>query len=156
MRPRDSQRSKVYAAETRAIGSKVEFETVAECQEFVDKVTRSRWWKSCCHPNRVGATVLVEDGRARRSAAASYSRWAIYLPHYYRERATILHQLAHLLNRRRGAVHGPEFCALLLELVKRFMGPEDAAKLKAEFKRTKVKHRRPYKKADADQIVQHL
>lgn len=41
--PRDSQRSKLYKAEDGASKGE-QFETVAECQAYVDHITASAWW----------------------------------------------------------------------------------------------------------------
>lgn len=74
-RPRDSQRSKLYKAEDCAPKGE-QFETVAECQAYVDRITASAWW--CTYqvpwiekdPPRSSAIYGIEPGE--RSPAQRY------------------------------------------------------------------------------------
>jgi putative metallohydrolase (TIGR04338 family) len=140
---RDSQRSRVYKAEGRFWSQHEcgkEQMSLDECVAYVEKITRTAWWKKRANRHRVRSLPKVKDGRGRRSAAASRPFWTIWLPRAYRDKATILHELAHLLVKPTDQPpHGREFCAIYLELVKRFIGPEAAKGLKAEFKNGRAK-----------------
>jgi putative metallohydrolase (TIGR04338 family) len=71
----------------------------------------------------------IRDGRGRRTAAAaSYmSSGVLWMPRMYRSVPILLHELAHLLVPRSFVAHGPEFCRMLIRLVERYMGQEEAA-----------------------------
>jgi len=147
-RPRDSQRSRLYSAE-RVLSNRdehgqpcgsVDWTTVAEVQAFVDRVTRSRWWKS---RSRVGK-IVVKDGRGGMSARAYRSRGqsVIAIPRWARTRRVVLHELSHHLTPWTAAAHGNLFAANLVDLVRRWMGPDEAEALKESFRQAKVRHRR--------------
>jgi putative metallohydrolase (TIGR04338 family) len=135
-RARDSQRSKLYTAET-VLHGKPDFKTVQECQAFVDEVMASRYVKA-----RWKQYIRVEPGYGQTNATADPTGGVIKLPLWSRQRAVILHEMAHCLNdqRRAYAWHGPEFAGLLLTLVHHVMGAESATKLRESFRVNRVRY----------------
>lgn len=135
-RARDSQRSRLYKAE-KVLHTPPQFETVQQCQDFVNEVMASRWaaarWK-----NRIE----VRPGYGHRSATADPVSQIIQLPVWARHHAVILHEMAHCLNTgsRTYAWHGPEFAGLFLSLVHHVMGAESASKLRESFKANRVRY----------------
>lgn len=140
VRPRDSQRKKVYRAEsewTRLLRLGGQFEQlkmpdIPSIQVWVDNILRSYQWKT--HFSKIGYydEVKVKDGRGRRSACGRM--YSISLPVWARDRGVILHELAHSAMARkhpRAATHGPEFCKIFLMLVKRWLGDDAKRELKA-------------------------
>ena len=115
-RPRDSQRSKLYEAE-RAVTWEGErkFETVAEIQRYVDRLTSQMWWIKRW-PRITAGTVLtwdgfedrpaivVHDGRGRRRAGASNRM--ITMPKWSRVEHIVLHEVAHIVTVGNKASHG--------------------------------------------------
>lgn len=136
VRSRDNQRSKLYKAE-RVLHTPPQFETVQQCQDFVNEVMASRWvaarWK-----NRIE----VRPGYGHRSATADPTSQIIQLPVWARHHAVILHEMAHCLNTgsRAYAWHGPEFAGLFLSLVHHVMGADAATKLRESFKANRVRY----------------
>lgn len=149
-RARDNQRQRVYNADLHG-GQRME--TVGEIQEYVDRITRSRWWKSQLKKNASmhrrfsnGKTIKVKDGRGRSSACGDSWTCSISMPRWSRTEGVILHEVAHVLTdyiygREGVAAHGPEFAKTYAALVKRWMGREAWEKLKANYKKHKVKYR---------------
>lgn len=150
MRIRDSQRSKVYAAEqewrawfrdnypqhwiSNDMGSSI---------KFVDKVLASKWFQSLADKlDRRMVTVEVLDGRGRRSAASYSWRNAITVPTNMRNKPVLLHELTHqLLRRHKVAAHGPEFAALMLRMVQHFLGKDAASYLRQNYRKHRVRTR---------------
>jgi hypothetical protein len=130
MRPRDTQRSRVYEAD-RAIATWTQEISNNELQAFVDnaldkRAIRARW----------GARkVYVELGRG--GAHANYNR--ISLGVQTRNPHIICHELAHSLTSNKYAAHGPEYCGVYLFIANVIIGPEFAKQLRAAFKAKKVK-----------------
>ena len=103
-KPRDTQRRKVYTAENRVDKGR-KLETVPEMQGYVDQMLRSRWWKMK-FPNVTH--VLVQDGRARKTAGAVFSLRdpAIKMPRWSRRELFVLHEIAHIARPAGTAAHG--------------------------------------------------
>ncbi len=118
-----------------------EFRTVAECEKFVRKVTRSKLWRERAPWYAQGDRVKVRDGRGRRSACANSDDVSIALPRWARSKPVILHELAHLAVPDHVAAHGEEFAAAFVVLVREFMGVEDARRLITAFKDLRVRYR---------------
>jgi putative metallohydrolase (TIGR04338 family) len=147
---RDSQRSKVYAAEAqvaRVIDARLEFPTVrlfgsevvvpddlkfgdvASVQRYVDSVlglnwVQARWPAAAARPVSV---------RARRGAGKAHYELAtatIALPPFERggrwglRELVVLHELAHHLDDGARPPHGPQFPAAVLMLVSELIGAE--------------------------------
>jgi len=124
MKPRDTQRSKVYAAEKVLFGSSKKFESVKDVEKYLRRIFDTVWFKKTFPHKR---KFQVKDGRGR-SGPSGAPRGAdgvtMSLPKWSRFESMILHELAHGLTPREYAWHGPEFCAVFLRLVDRFMGAE--------------------------------
>jgi len=130
MRPRDTQRSRVYEAD-RAIATWAQEISNNELQAFVDKALDKRAIRA-----RWGARkVYVELGRG--GAHGNYNR--ISLGVQTRNPHIICHELAHSLTSNKYAAHGPEYCGVYLFIANVIIGPEFAKQLRAAFKAQKVK-----------------
>jgi|GEM_PF-2416170 len=129
-RPRDSQRSKIYASE-KGLRRGQRFADMRECQKYVDLVVFSPWWQE-----RFGsrARVQARDGRGRRHAGAFDHKRAITLPRWSRSELIILHELAHIATPLQFGAHGPEFARNYLELVRSFMGERAGARLENAYR----------------------
>jgi predicted nucleic acid-binding Zn ribbon protein len=103
---RDSQRQKVYDAEHIAFCGGIDkehppadYKTVAECQEFVDRVTASDTWRALGF-SHLGMferyPITVRDGRGRGRGGANAFGNTIKLPKWTRMDYYILHELAHI------------------------------------------------------------
>jgi putative metallohydrolase (TIGR04338 family) len=153
-RQRDTQRQRVYDAETAAFGRDSEEMTLAECQAFVDKCLSSAWLRK--RFPRAAEPVEVRDGRSRRRAG--YGPGAMYLvlgsprivtrpniitmPRWTRSKWQLLHELAHHLSRHEPA-HGWQFAECYLYLVRVFLGRGREEMLKEQFKAHRVRFREP-------------
>lgn len=142
-RARDSQRSKVYAAEWHfCFSHSRKLTEMTDLQARVTQITASKWWRSRI---KGWSRVKVKDGRGRRSACAWSWDFSIAIPRSSRTEGVLLHELAHLLtdhrHGRRIAAHGREFCMEYLALVRRFMGKHAHDELRAAFKAGGVKYR---------------
>jgi putative metallohydrolase (TIGR04338 family) len=142
MRPRDSQRAKLYEAE-RALPTGQRYTTVAECQAFIDSVL-DRKLVQRHYPNaNTTWRVEVRDGRGHTHATGNAYTGIIQAPTWARTQRVLLHELAHVLTPVDSAHHGWEFAACLAFLARQVMGIENEAKLLAAFKANKVRYRKP-------------
>lgn len=126
------QKSRLYAAETQSgLKGREEF-TLKQCEQYVNKI----WKRKYVQELRSGsyARVGVTDGRRRRSACASYRLGVptVTLPKWARHEYVMLHELAHLIAGLSNE-HNPKFATVLLKLVRRELGKEQAEKLLAAF-----------------------
>lgn len=140
---RDYQRSRVYLAERAAFHEKgmlPEYKTVEQVQAFTDRVTASKLWRTH-RPFSQGCWVDVVDGRGSRKARA-LTPHAIAMPKWSRRRWVILHELAHCLAPW-SEQHSWRFCQMYIALVSRFLGRAAAARLRAEFRRHRVRYTQP-------------
>lgn len=160
-RSRDSQMSKLYAAERKHSlwSEESQYDSISHVQVWVDSICKSRWFKNryphyalsqsrqTIFLNASERGIKVLDGRGRRKACGS-NRGYIKLPVWSRSDLVILHEIAHVVTRREGyhgplpAFHGREFCANYLSLVRRFLGKEAGDELKEHFKKGRVKYTR--------------
>lgn len=154
-RPRDTQRSKVYAAEgvvakfrsphadrllttTKVYGDfgKADRVMISAAQAYVDDLLAQRWFQSRWGQRR------IEVGSKSYGRAVGYSGGPIFLPPWARTEHTILHEVAHTLLTSRHAAHGPEFAATFLTLVEHRCGVEAAKALRESFAEHRVKYRK--------------
>lgn len=147
-RPRDSQRSRLYAAERAAFGHAIDLFSITEVERYVERVWSMKRVQGA-FPN-LGFLPRVDDGRGRRSACASDR--AISVPRALRMRWVIVHELAHIIagrefGRRNIAWHGWQFAQTYLRLARLVLGVEAETALKAQFKARRVKHKAPRSKA---------
>lgn len=142
-RPRDTQRSKLYAAERAAFGDAFTADPMDfdRAVAFVRQVWRSPWTRRKWPFVTYNAPPYVADGRGTLYARGSLGR--LNLPRWSRTKPVILHELAHALtwHRRDIAAHGREFAAVLLELVQHWLGVAAAKKLRAAFRAGRVRYR---------------
>ena len=144
MRPRDSQKSKVYKAENAAFPTGSDSNSNPdlfywEC--YCRKIVRSAWFRKRW-PNCI--VVSLKDGRGRKNASATSrgSGGTLKLPLWARVESVVLHELAHVITPKICASHGREFCRNLLELIGHYMGADASRKLKKEFDNRNVKWRK--------------
>lgn len=153
---RDSQRSKVYAAEKAAFKDfdNERFETVKDIERFVRHVWSSKRVQSEWPQAVDGKSNLpdVSDGRGRRKPCAVGS-FEIRIPRHGRVDWILVHELAHIIHsrrtawRREEASHGWQYCAIYLRLTLFILGREKHDALKASFKAHRVKYKEPVKRA---------
>lgn len=165
---RDSQKYRLYNAESEVSWGK-RFRTVDEAQQYLERCCEHRWLLEkyrCEQLVKIGAPRLVAVPQRRRWATARASSWEIRIParaQWALDQLCLLHELAHLLVRGMlrtpgdspdmGPAHGRGYCRLYLDLVRHYMGPEQARQLRAAFRRNGVKwHRlRPRLVVSADE-----
>jgi len=131
---RDNQRSKVYAAES-ASGLMVNRQTIpnAELQGWVDavldrRVIRSRW----------GARSVEVRLTGGYGGARAYGTRKITASPSARNEYVMLHEIAHILTPQDEG-HGPQFCGVLLFLVRNVMGAEAHKSLLTAMRQHRVK-----------------
>lgn len=145
---RDTQRAKLYEAErvafgedfTRVIGDG----SMEAVEEFVRRVESSQTWinllaNSGRTPIKGG--LRLRDGRRNRSASAN--AFELTLPRWSRTAPIVLHEMAHAATP--GGGHNWPFAAAYLILVGRFVSAEARDKLKAQFRKDKVRFAPPRK-----------
>ena len=145
MRPRDMQRSKLYAAENRwrALIGDAHFRDRMGYLVFVEKIERDLWFR-----RKYGARAFtVKDGRGTTRATA-WGTKTLSLPKWARTPGVILHEVAHCVtntehDRSEVASHGWEFAAIFLDLVRHFLGVENHDKLRQCFREGRVRYKRP-------------
>jgi hypothetical protein len=122
-RPRDNQRSRVYAWERsflRSVGKRIddaEFDTIEECDAWLKPIWRAE-------RGRVGLAKQLRPSVERphwgQQSALAHSDHRITLPRWARSRWVILHEAAHRLTPRDEA-HGPRFVGVLMGLAARHL-----------------------------------
>lgn len=141
-KPRDSQRSRVYAADYALHETAPRLETIADINAFVAQVL-SKATIQRRYGDHLKGTITVHDGRGRRAACGG--RDYIKMPAWSRSQALVLHEVAHVIVERRYgdrvAAHGREFCAIYLDLVRFGMGVQAHDALKGFFQANRVRFR---------------
>ena len=127
-RPRDNQRSRVYAWERTIKGyhARPDFKTLEECQSFLAPIWRAergRYGRA-----RVACPSIERPSWGQRRALAHTSH-RITLPLWARHPTIILHEATHLLTPLNEA-HGPRFVGVMIGLFARHLG-YDASELMA-------------------------
>lgn len=154
-RPRDTQRSKLYAAERVAFPRSADEGRLSleECQAYVDRVVGSASWKGQFEERRspfgvdTYARVTVKDGRGS-GAARCISYFEISVPTDMRREWILLHELAHVATQRlygwnEVPWHGWEYATVYLGLVRRWLGADAHDRLRAAFRAGKVRYNAP-------------
>lgn len=143
MMPRDSQRSKVYAAEsaTHEWRTSLTAMPIEECDAFARKVLRDAIVQRPFPLAKSMSTslIVVKSGRRGGWYTPSSFNWntgyttrpTISLGVAARSEWAIIHEIAHAITGLDYAWHGPEWVQCYLFLVKRFLGVETHDKLKA-------------------------
>lgn len=143
-RSRDTQKSRLYAAENAAFPAKFgPAMSWDEARAYIDGVFRSHWMRTR-YPGAAQRwrlnLIRLSDGRSRTSAGANASY--IALPRWSRTPIVILHEIGHVIAPPR-AWHGHEYAAIYLKLVSQFLGRASHDRLRAEFKRHRVRYAPP-------------
>lgn len=144
--PGDPQRELVYRCEDRALAGTRRFTRFAHVEQFVQEVVTDPWliddlpqrW-SVLPPIDV---VLARRSRSATASLAEASRAVIYLRDGHWTVAVVLHELAHLAARD-PEPHGPVFCGVLCDLVRRHACFHAWADLRAELDRAGVRVAEP-------------
>jgi putative metallohydrolase (TIGR04338 family) len=138
--PRDSQRSRVYRAETPVGGGRLPH--LDQCAAFVDEVVGSFWWAARFPEHGLAEVPRLRPGQGARQAfyREDPGRPTITLPRRYRTTGVVLHELAHwaLKNAHDLPVHGRTFTRLLLDATAEFGGAGRAERLAAGYAEHKV------------------
>jgi putative metallohydrolase (TIGR04338 family) len=145
--PRDSQRSRVYAAETamnwrghgRLVSKKLR--SLDDAAHFVTEVVTSDWFAARA-PQVSLVRLVAGDPKSRRATCISRigkvpgtTNSRIRLPPWARTRPVILHELSHavVFSATPPSAHGPEFCRAELDLITAFLGSSVADALHEQF-----------------------
>lgn len=150
-RARDSQRSRLYAAEWECFGwPKMEFKSMDELTAYLWKVLSNRHVQN----KYKIARQLVDGVIPLKISNGSWARraWArtedgfmwVSFPRSSRTKHVVLHEIAHLITPADASPHGREFCQVYLHLVKLFFGKETQDKFKAGMKKHKCKYSKPH------------
>ena len=143
-RSRDSERNKVYLAESKAeekFTSNYRMHSIEDVQALVDRIQESESFASHNGSSRYCSRPIKAVGtRSNRYAGEAYYYGRI-LKISTTELCgammlyTVIHEMAHMAGNQH---HGRTFRNCLLDLVKEFMNDEDHDILKAEFKKSKL------------------
>jgi putative metallohydrolase (TIGR04338 family) len=138
--PRDSQRIRVYRAETPLAGRR--FQELDRCRAYCEEVVGSFWWLDRFPELGLADIPILRDGRGARQAfyREDPGHPTITLPRRYRTSGVILHELAHWIMRRDVDLpnHGRTFTRLLLDLTGEFVGPAARDRLADAYTEHKV------------------
>jgi len=143
--PRDTQRSRLYRAETPVAGRR--FETLADCMRFADSVVGTLWWEARFPERGLGGIPRLRPGQGARQAfyRVDPDGPTITLPRRYRTSGVLLHELAHwaLDDDADLPNHGRTFARLLLDATAEFGGVARADALLASYREHRVHVGRP-------------
>ncbi len=136
----------MYLCEDQALGEVRRLARFAEVERFVEEVVTDTWWVDDL-PRRWSVLPPLEVVLARRSRSATASlaeagRPVIHLRDGHWTAAVVLHELAHLAARD-PEPHGPVFCGVLCDLVRRHAGFHAWVDLRAQFERAGVRVAEP-------------
>jgi hypothetical protein len=120
-RPRDTQRSKVYAWDQKIYPKNPKMLTLIECQQLVDEL---------CGIYSVKAST-VTDGRSRTRGCWSPRNNQIRMPRWTRHTNYMIHEIAHAIvgqwqrvehigNDPADGVHGPTFMRVYIDLLAKY------------------------------------
>jgi putative metallohydrolase (TIGR04338 family) len=135
---RDVGRKKLYDAEdaSQLIQWGREFNSLEECQRYVNNILRSKWFKKR-YPK-----IKKIDVRPYRGEGAQSSGRIISLSQSAMNSPYLLHEIAH----HAATIpvgHGWEFAEALLCLVRRFLGKQAFRALRTNFRESGVKYFSP-------------
>lgn len=143
LRPvRDSQRIKVYRANTGVLGSS--FPAMDDIKEFCELVQSSQIWRELFPREDSSIPPILKPGRGAKTAHVIWhhdGRIEIAFPKAYRYATYILHELAHygIGLRNDIAAHGPEFAGFFLALVDEFCSTRTSNALRRAMSKHKVR-----------------
>lgn len=151
MTPRDSQRSRVYRAETPLGGRRLP--ELADCAAFMDEVVGSLWWLARFPERDLFRVPRLRPGHGARHAfyREEPAEATITLPRRYRTTAVMLHELVHwaLADAADLQNHGRTFTRVLLDATAEFMGAAKRERLAAGYTEHKVHIGRPPRRSPA-------
>lgn len=141
---RDNQRQRVYDAERATpMLMKDRIDDVHELQKYVTKICKSAWFRRR-FPASMGITVTDGRRRIRACGFAVGGYGYIKMPKWARSKMITLHEISHAVQKLAyegpQPWHGREFCKIYLAFVKKWLGMEAYASLKASFKEHGVKY----------------
>jgi putative metallohydrolase (TIGR04338 family) len=139
--PRDSQRSRVYRAETPLGGRRLP--ELAHCRVFCDEVVGSLWWTARFPTRDLAGVPRLRPGNGARQAfyREDPGHPTITLPRRYRTTGVVLHELVHwvLSDAYDLPNHGRTFTRLLLEATDEFLGASARERLAQSYTEHAVK-----------------
>ena len=140
-RRRDSQRRRVYLAETPLPSSPLP--GLDACARFADRVVGTLWWQQRFPEHDLGALPRLRPGNGARQAffRVESDGPTITLPRRYRTKGVVLHELAHWALGIDGGLphHGSTFARVVLDATGEFCGPERAGLLAASYREHRVR-----------------
>jgi putative metallohydrolase (TIGR04338 family) len=143
--PRDSQRSRVYRAETPLGGRHLP--TLPDCAAYLDEVVGSLWWLARFPERDLFRVPRLRPGHGARQAfyREEPDGPTITLPRRYRTTAVVLHELVHwaLADAVDLPNHGRTFTRILLDATAEFLGSAKRERLAAGYAEHKVHIARP-------------
>ncbi|MEZ5169348.1 MAG: hypothetical protein R3A49_01205 [Acidimicrobiia bacterium] len=138
--PRDSQRSRVYRAESAVTDTNLS--ALAACGDEMERVAASTWWADRFPDLTDGRLPRLRPGNgARRAFYRPEPEPSITLPRRYRLLGVLLHEMTHwALDGTIGvADHGPTFTRVLLDATAEFTGTPRANALARSYRDHGVK-----------------
>ena len=148
MRPRDSQRSRMYKAEWAT--SLENLRTTMEPQAYIDAILLQSWFKQQFPHVRHRKPTIVLRG-FRSTGGQQRGNWLEINKNYAHSPMVLLHELAHWIEYLRDrwvgarlvrpAAHGREFAADFLFLVRNVLGEKAAEELRDSFVEHRVMHK---------------
>jgi putative metallohydrolase (TIGR04338 family) len=147
-RARDSQRIKVYRANTGILGAP--YPSMTEIEDFCIFVQSSKLWKELFPREDSSKLPILKPGRGAKTAHVIWhenGRIEIAFPRAYRYATYILHELAHYGIGLRDdiAAHGPEFVGYFLALVDEFCSTKTSNAMRRAMAKNKVKIYLPHR-----------
>lgn len=138
--PRDSQRSRVYRAETPLGGRRLP--TLPDCEAYVEHVVGSLWWVARFPQRDLAGIPRLRPGNGARQAfyREDPGRPTITLPRRYRTVGVVLHELVHwaLADAHDLPNHGRTFTRILLDATTEFMGEGKRERLATAYSEQRV------------------
>lgn len=159
---RDSQRQKVYDAESAVLPPKrhdiEQFPDLQSVCDWVHRIANYAWYKRrfptspATRSVEIGTNrdtwyasgLIVKDGSGTRIARGG--RFVLNLPLWARSERTILHELAHHVTSGGDPGHGWEFCANHLTLVRFVQGKETHDLLRQSYRDHGVRYKKQRKR----------
>ena len=154
-RPRDTQRARVYRAESAVPSSPLP--GLAACAAFADRVVGSLWWAARFPGLGLDGVPRLRPGNGARQAfyREDPDGPTITLPRRYRTKGVVLHELVHWALRDEPDLpnHGATFTRILLDATAEFCGPERAVLLADAYREERVRVGAPAQPGPAGTLV---
>ena len=141
VRARDSQRARVYRAESAVPSSPLP--GLPACESFMEKVVGSLWWAARFPECDLGRLPRLRPGNGARQAfyREDPDGPTITLPRRYRTKGVVLHELVHWALALTPDLpnHGSTFARVLVDITAEFYGPDRVALLETAYVEQRVK-----------------